>query len=264
MPVGQKLEEARKSKGVSLREVSESTKIRGDYLSAIESGNYQISLPEVYLRGFVRLYAKFLGLDQDAMVSELNLELGKPGEKNIKKSLGSLVAQEGTVTKTKVGSSRVAPNQSHDSFPKTSISNYTKPLIFTSIAFIVVLLVILGIYIFSKDEPEPVPDRNDNLIFESNKPNLPTADLASSYMLKISTTGPVDKLIICDEGKSPNVFHEFDSLVEGWEKEIPFETSFRCYSSNIEKVIFSVDGSEPSLMGVNKTGIGTYNWKPQQ
>lgn len=264
MPVGQKLEEARKSKGVSLREVSESTKIRGDYLSAIESGNYQISLPEVYLRGFVRLYAKFLGLDQDAMVSELNLELGKPGEKNIKKSLGSLVAQEGTVTKTKVGSSRVAPNQSHDSFPKTSISNYTKPLIFTSIAFIVVLLVILGIYIFSKDEPEPVPDRNDNLIFESNKPNLPTADLASSYMLKISTTGPVDKLIICDEGKSPNVFHEFDSLVEGWEKEIPFETSFRCYSSNIEKVIFSVDGSESSPMGENKTGIGTYNWKPQQ
>ena len=86
MPVGQKLEEARKSKGVSLREVSESTKIRGDYLSAIESGNYAISLPEVYLRGFVRLYSKFLGLDQDAMVSELNLELGKSGEKNTKKS----------------------------------------------------------------------------------------------------------------------------------------------------------------------------------
>ena len=71
MPVGQKLEEARKRKGVSLREVSESTKIRGDYLSAIESGNYEINLPEVYLRGFVRLYAKFLGLDQDAMVASL-------------------------------------------------------------------------------------------------------------------------------------------------------------------------------------------------
>ena len=94
MPVGQKLEEARKRKGVSLREVSESTKIRGDYLSAIESGNVKINLPEVYLRGFVRLYAKFLDLDQDAMVAELDNDLGKSTSKLSKKSLGSIVAQD--------------------------------------------------------------------------------------------------------------------------------------------------------------------------
>ena len=82
--------------------------------------------------------------------------------------------------------------------------------------------------------------------------NLPKVDLTSSYMLKISTTGPVDKLIICDEGKSPNV-SDFDSLVDGWNREFRLK-SFRCYSSNIEKVIFSVDGSEPSPMGLNKTG----------
>ena len=72
-------------------EVSESTKIRGDYLSAIEAGNYEINLPEVYLRGFVRLYSKFLGLDQDAMVTELDTELGKPNSRSVKKSLGSIV-----------------------------------------------------------------------------------------------------------------------------------------------------------------------------
>ena len=91
MPVGQKLEEARKRKGASLREVSESTKIRGDYLSAIESGNYEINLPEVYLRGFVRLYAKFLGLDQDAIVADLDSDIGKSVNKSSKKSLGSIV-----------------------------------------------------------------------------------------------------------------------------------------------------------------------------
>lgn len=94
MPVGQKLEEARKRKGVSLREVSESTKIRGDYLSAIESGNLEINLPEVYLRGFVRLYSKFLGLDQDAMVAELDADLGKSGSRSSKKTLGSIVSQD--------------------------------------------------------------------------------------------------------------------------------------------------------------------------
>ena len=49
MAIGQKLEVARNRKGISLREASESTKIRGDYLSSFEAGNFDINLPEVYL-----------------------------------------------------------------------------------------------------------------------------------------------------------------------------------------------------------------------
>ena len=73
MAIGQKLEEARNRKGISIREASESTKIRGDYLSAFESGQFDVSLPEVYLRGFIRLYSRFLDLDQDAMLADLDL-----------------------------------------------------------------------------------------------------------------------------------------------------------------------------------------------
>ena len=60
---------------------------------------------------------------------------------------------------------------------KSSVRNYTKPLIFTSIAFIVVLLVILGFNTFQGDKPQTEPNSNDNLIFESNKPDLPKVDL---------------------------------------------------------------------------------------
>ena len=42
MAIGQKLEEARNRKGISLREASESTKIRGDYLTAFESSSFDI------------------------------------------------------------------------------------------------------------------------------------------------------------------------------------------------------------------------------
>ena len=129
MPVGQKLEDARKKKGISLREVSESTKIRGDYISAIETGNFEINLPEVYLRGFVRLYSKFLGLDEDAMVDELNIELGKTSDKVSKKSLGSIVAQDNK----SVGKSSVAYSLSGNIFksiifkglPKNQHYSYT-------------------------------------------------------------------------------------------------------------------------------------------
>ena len=104
--VGQKLEEARKRKGVSLREVSESTKIRGDYLSAIESGNTMKSFTQVYLRGFVRLYA-ILDLDQDAMVAELDNDLGKSSSKLSKKSLGSIVAQDQNENSSKTFTQKV-------------------------------------------------------------------------------------------------------------------------------------------------------------
>ena len=89
MAIGQKLEEARNRKGISLREASESTKIRGDYLSAFEAGQFDIDLPEVYLRGFVRLYSRFLGLDQEAVLADLSMEMGS-SSRSAKKSLGSL------------------------------------------------------------------------------------------------------------------------------------------------------------------------------
>ena len=94
MAIGQKLEEARKRKGISLREASESTKIRGDYLSAFESDQFDLNLPEVYLRGFVRTYAAYLDLDQEAIIAELEIGVGKTKLRNTKKSLGSIAAGE--------------------------------------------------------------------------------------------------------------------------------------------------------------------------
>ena len=94
MAIGQKLEEARNRKGISLREASESTKIRGDYLSAMEASSFDIDLPEVYLRGFVKLYARFLDLDQESILADLDLELGKVSGKTARKSLGSIANTE--------------------------------------------------------------------------------------------------------------------------------------------------------------------------
>ena len=74
MAIGQKLEEARNRKGISIRQASVS-KIRGDYLTSL-SLNFDLKLPDVYLRGFIRVYARFLGIDPESAVSDLNVELG--------------------------------------------------------------------------------------------------------------------------------------------------------------------------------------------
>jgi transcriptional regulator with XRE-family HTH domain len=78
--IGERLEEARKRKGISIREAAEATKVRGDYLHKFESNQFDIKLPEIYVRGFLRLYGNFLKLPGDKLVSDyLALGLGEGG-----------------------------------------------------------------------------------------------------------------------------------------------------------------------------------------
>ncbi len=63
LTMGQVLREARGRRNVSLEEVEDQTHIRKKYLTALEADDYA-ALPEpVYTRGFLEIYADFLGLD---------------------------------------------------------------------------------------------------------------------------------------------------------------------------------------------------------
>jgi transcriptional regulator with XRE-family HTH domain len=68
--IGERLEEARKKKGISIREAAEATKIRGDYLQKFESNHFDIGLTEIYTRGFLRTYANFLQLPADRILND--------------------------------------------------------------------------------------------------------------------------------------------------------------------------------------------------
>lgn len=70
MGIGDKLKEERIRQGYSLEEVEEDTKIRKYYLEAIEDGNFAILPPKVYAVGFVKRYAKFLGLNEQEYADE--------------------------------------------------------------------------------------------------------------------------------------------------------------------------------------------------
>lgn len=66
--IGERLEEARKRQGVSIREAAEATKVRADFLTNFENNHFDFDLPDVYKRGFLRLYARFLKLDVDKVL----------------------------------------------------------------------------------------------------------------------------------------------------------------------------------------------------
>ena len=78
MHIGAKLRDVRTAKGLSYAQVSETIKIRPEYIESIEKLS-QDGLPEAgYVLGYVRSYAKFLGLDARSAVTRYKRESELP------------------------------------------------------------------------------------------------------------------------------------------------------------------------------------------
>jgi hypothetical protein len=69
--IGQRLSEARLGKGLSLFDAERQTRIARRYLQAFEADQFDILPAPVYARGFLRNYARFLGLDENEIVAGL-------------------------------------------------------------------------------------------------------------------------------------------------------------------------------------------------
>ena len=78
MSLGERFRAAREQRGLSLSEVAEHLRIRSVYLAAIEEENWSAIGAPVYTRGFLRTYARYLGLDPEEAVAAFNSASGQP------------------------------------------------------------------------------------------------------------------------------------------------------------------------------------------
>ncbi|MBN2702593.1 MAG: helix-turn-helix domain-containing protein [Pontiellaceae bacterium] len=90
--IGQKLEAARQSKGVTISEAGQATKIMSKYIEAMEADNFGELAAPVYVKGFIRMYAQYLGLDAVPLVNEYLSQYGPRNKKtqltdDVRKSL---------------------------------------------------------------------------------------------------------------------------------------------------------------------------------
>jgi cytoskeletal protein RodZ len=70
--IGNSLREARLRQGLDFPELEQATKIRGKYLRALEDEQFDILPGQTYVKGFLRTYAEYLGLDGQLYVDEYN------------------------------------------------------------------------------------------------------------------------------------------------------------------------------------------------
>jgi hypothetical protein len=70
--IGSSLREARVRQRLGIPEIERGTKIRAKYLKALEDEQFDVLPGETYVKGFLRTYAEFLGLDGQLYVDEFN------------------------------------------------------------------------------------------------------------------------------------------------------------------------------------------------
>lgn len=95
LTLGEKLRNLRSEKRISLGEVSRATKIQIKYLELLEAGDYDKLPVDVYVKGFLRGYAQFLGVEDSALLRlyekekgiKNNLEKVSPGKSEKKEKI---------------------------------------------------------------------------------------------------------------------------------------------------------------------------------
>ncbi len=77
LSLGEKLREAREERGYSIADVAEQTRISSLYLESIENDDYRILPGGIFNKGFVKSYAKFVGINEAEALQDYSSLLAK-------------------------------------------------------------------------------------------------------------------------------------------------------------------------------------------
>ncbi|MDQ7937771.1 DUF4115 domain-containing protein [Lactiplantibacillus sp. WILCCON 0030] len=126
--IGARLKTARTTKGLTIDDLQQITKIQKRYLIAIEDGEFDKLPGDFYVRAFIKQYADTVDLDGNALLEEYRDELPKTETETIVKNV-----DEVQPTRT---SSREQPNT-----PAGRVRNYLPTIIVTAIVVLILLFI---------------------------------------------------------------------------------------------------------------------------
>jgi len=189
--IGQKLRDARTERGAELSDVERDTKIRVKFLDAMEGDRWEELPAPAYARGFLDIYARYLGLDQQALLDEYSKAVEGEGHEPIPES----VIKPGTLRQTRparrLGSISLAP--------------------VAKVAAVVAVLVIVGLVVVgsiggsdngSGNGKKPVAQGNGTKASGRTTTNTTTTSTtrAGQVSVELRATAPVWVCLVDDSG----------------------------------------------------------------
>ena len=153
--IGNLLASERKKKGLEIIDVEHTTGIRAAYLAALEEGRYSALPGDVYVKGFIRNYGNYLGLDGAHLVQLYN------------DALQSEAAAAPPTVAAKIESSRKKSSR--------------RQMISSIVIVLLLALSAWGLYVWQKSSPtEP----------SSSKSGAPAARPSTTPVAQQAVTGP--------------------------------------------------------------------------
>lgn len=169
--IGRALRRARVQLGKTLDDASRETRVRPDYLDALEHEAWGALQGDVYVRGFLRSYSRYLGLNPDKVVwvYERSANQPKPAPAPVERSPG------------------VAPNE----VIVLTGGNRRPSWILAAVATAIVLAAAAGIGLFNQAASVPEP-AGDAAPPQSAEPPPPV-------VVDLMARGPVDIEVVPDD-----------------------------------------------------------------
>lgn len=225
--IGERLEEARKRKGVTIREAAEATKIRGEYLNSFENNNFTINVPDIYVRGFLRSYCSFLKINSEKIVTDYNANLlgeAKAGKREHREFFGRMELQQPLVNEKQQESTGDERQQSEEDEPRwlSFLHSIEKEVAIKVgiIAAIAILLLILIIWLFrtlasgGAETETAVPGQGGAQMVPSSQ-TQPAASQAETEEIVLMATG--DVRVTVTERNTGRVLLNLHPMVAGQE-----------------------------------------------
>ncbi len=192
--VGVLLKQEREQKGIALDVVHEATKIPLDALKAIEEGYKVRTLTAFYYKSFVKIYAQYLGLDANFIVTLIPTHHPKPAAPVAAPRPGAVKA----VAPSAAGAHRVEGVRSRSwNLLQHPIVLKKKKKVFKAVFFIVLALLVAALVFFAvrkvsstgmfnrpaQTGPKPVPKMAVKKVV---KPEMPRAETLKAEPVKVA------------------------------------------------------------------------------
>ncbi|MDR3143289.1 MAG: helix-turn-helix domain-containing protein [Puniceicoccales bacterium] len=219
--IGKILSEKRLELGLALEEVANTTRIRVDYLEAIEQDQLDFNLPDIYKRGFIKAYAEHLGLDigevmkacpipsYEALVSN---EKRRGMVSTVARKQAAYVAIEAEAVDEDMSAEHDRPSEVQEEH-----FSYRKIGIITAVV-VVFLATLVGIFHLSPKHAKPSKS--------VSSPALSFEKIAPHREILLRAKGAV-KLIVRDRDSKERIYT--GSLQDGEERYIEYEKPIQVY-----------------------------------
>ncbi len=230
--IGERLLEARQRRGVSIREAAEATKVRGDYLMAMEANQFDnIPLADVYKRGFLKIYARFLRLDADRIIGEYN------GLLAARMPHGAKVRRVTELNETSGRPSELREPEAPDEFASGAIEFAERPdnrnrtlAIAAILAVCVIGVTVAGVKSCGSDSPEKT---------RANAPADPSAASGEIRLTCVNNIPTAVRLVRLSDNTPV-----FDRTLRPQETAvIPCVGAHELYANPLDKIHYSINGA---------------------